>query len=178
MFLVERLESLITNGRKLPGTKSVIIDRDSALGFIDELRVTIPEEVRAAKRINAEGERIVERAEEQAERIVARAQEQAAFLIDEQGLTQAAEEQARQLLAVAESDAGDTRRGADDYAISVLASLEDEVAKQLQAIKRGIELLDRRRSGARAEPSPIDQHDEAGGDYGDYEESPRQIARP
>ena len=60
-----------------------MVDQNAALGLIDELRVAVPEEVRAAKRINAEGERIIEKAQEEAERIVASAQEQAAFLIDE-----------------------------------------------------------------------------------------------
>ena len=91
IFLVERLESLIANGKKLPLTTNVVVDQNAALGLIDELRVAVPEEVRAAKRINSEGERIIEKAQEEAERIVARAQEQAAFLIDERGLTQAAD---------------------------------------------------------------------------------------
>ena len=78
-----------------------MVDQNAALGLIDELRVAVPEEVRAAKRINAEGERIIEKAQEEAERIIAKAQEQAAFLIDERGLTQAAEGQSRQILAVA-----------------------------------------------------------------------------
>ena len=91
IFLVERLESLIANGKKLPLTTNVVVDQNAALGLIDELRVAVPEEVRAAKRINAEGERIIEKAQDEAERIVAKAQEQAAFLIDERGLTQAAE---------------------------------------------------------------------------------------
>ena len=95
IFLVERLESLIANGKKLPLTTNVVVDQNAALGLIDELRVAVPEEVRAAKRINAEGERIIEKAQEEAERIVARAQEQAAFLIDERGLTQSAETQSQ-----------------------------------------------------------------------------------
>ena len=68
---MERLESLIANGKPLPLTRNAIIDRDAALNLIDELRVAVPEEVRAAKRINSEGERIIEKAQEEAERIVA-----------------------------------------------------------------------------------------------------------
>ena len=94
-----------------------MVDQNAALGLIDELRVAVPEEVRAAKRINAEGERIIEKAQDEAERIVAKAQEQAAFLIDERGLTQAAEAQSREIIAEAHRDADEIRRGADDYAV-------------------------------------------------------------
>jgi regulator of protease activity HflC (stomatin/prohibitin superfamily) len=129
----------------------VVVDQNAALGLIDELRVAVPEEVRAAKRINAEGERIIEKAQEEAERIVAKAQEQAAFLIDERGLTQAADAQSREIVAEAHRDADEIRRGADEYAVSVLVGLEGDVVKTLQSIKKGIALLDERRSSLEAE---------------------------
>jgi hypothetical protein len=146
IFLVERLESLIANGKKLPLTTNVVLDQNAALGLIDELRVAVPEEVRAAKRINAEGERIIEKAQDEAERIVAKAQEQAAFLIDERGLTQAAEALSRQIIADAHAAADEIRRGADEYAVSVLVGLEGDVVKTLQSIKKGIAMLDERRA--------------------------------
>src|SRR3954467_2660909 len=153
IFLVERLESLIANGKKLPLTTNVVVGQNAALGVIDELRVAVPEEVRAAKRINAEGERIVEKAQEEAGRIIGRAQEPAAFLIDERGLTQAAEAQSRQIIATAHRDADDIRRGADEYAVGVLVGLEADVVKTLGSIKNGIALLDGRRAALVAEGS-------------------------
>lgn len=130
-------------------TNNVVIDQSAALGLIDELRVAVPEEVRAAKRINSEGERIIEKAQEEAERIVARAQEQAAFLIDERGLTQQAEAESRRIVAEAEADAEEVRRGADEYAVGVLVGLEGDVVKTLQSIKKGIAMLDERRAELR-----------------------------
>lgn len=128
-----------------------MVDQNAALGLIDELRVAVPEEIRAAKRINTEGERIIEKAQEEAERIVARAQEQSAFLIDERGLTQAAEGQSRQIIAESHRDADEIRRGADEYAVSVLVGLEGDVVKTLQSIKKGIALLDERRASLQLE---------------------------
>jgi hypothetical protein len=157
IFLVERLESIIANGRRLPLTNNVVIDQAAALGLIDELRVAVPEEVRAAKRINSEGERIIEKAQEEAERIVARAQEQAAFLIDERGLTQQAEAESRRIIGESQDEAEEVRRGADEYAVSVLVGLEGEVVKTLQSIKKGISLLDERRAEI-----PPDQSDGSG----------------
>ncbi|HEY6057773.1 MAG TPA: hypothetical protein VIV06_07060 [Candidatus Limnocylindrales bacterium] len=125
----------------------------------------MPEEVRAAKRINSEGERIIEKAQEEAERVIARAQEQAAFLIEERGLTQLAEDESRRIVADAESDAEEVRRGADEYAASVLIGLEGEVVRTLQQIKKGIGFLDERRAALRASP-PAD----AEGEYAEDEE--------
>ncbi len=123
-----------------------MVDQNAALGLIDELRVAVPEEVRAAKRINSEGERIIEKAQDEAERIVAKAQEQAAFLIDERGLMNAADKESRRIIGNAHEDADEIRRGADEYAVSVLVGLEADVVKTLQSIKKGIALLDERRA--------------------------------
>ena len=128
----------------------------AALDLIDQLRVAVPEEIRAAKRINSEGERIIEKAQEEAERVIARAQEQAAFLIEERGLLLAAQEESRRIVEAADADGAAVRRGADEYAASVLIGLEGEVVRTLQSIKKGIQLLDERRSALR---SPEDDDD-------------------
>ena len=133
IFLIEQLERLVTQGRNMPLTSNVIIDQARALDLLDQLRVAVPEEVRAAKRINEETERIVERA-----------QEQAAFLIEERELTKAAEIKSAEIIAEGHREADEIRRGADDYAQSVLVRLEGECVKALQSIKRGLALLDER----------------------------------
>ncbi len=151
IFLVERLESVVANGKRLPLTNNVVVDQVAALDLIDQLRVAVPEEVRSAKRINSEGERIIEQAQQEAERVIGRAQEQAAFLIEERGLTQAAEEESRRIVERAEGDAEEVRRGADEYAAAVLIGLEGDIVKTLQTIKKGIALLDERRAALRAD---------------------------
>jgi hypothetical protein len=143
-------------------TNNVVIDKDAAFDLIDELRAAIPEEIRAAKRINSEGERIIEKAQEEAERIVASAQEQAAFLIEERGLTAAAEDASNRIVAQAQAESAEVRRGADEYAATVLIGLEGEVVRTLQSIKKGIALLDERRhvTLAPAEAEGEDEGDE------------------
>jgi hypothetical protein len=159
MFFVERLEAMIANGRKLPLTSNVVVDQAAALDLIDELRHAVPEEVQSARRINAEGERILERAQQESERIVAKAQEQAAYLIDERGLAEAAEAEGRRIVADALAESDDVRRGSDEYAADVLVHLEGEVVKALQSIRRGIELLDERRApvGEAVDDPPDDE---------------------
>jgi hypothetical protein len=146
IFLLERLESQIATGTGVPATRKVLVDKDAALDLIDQLRVAIPEEVQAAKRINTEGERILEKAHEEAARIVSRAQEQAAFLISERGLTVAAEDEGRHIVEEAGVAAGEVRDGADTYATQVLLALETEAVKALAGIRKGIEVLDDRRA--------------------------------
>jgi F0F1-type ATP synthase membrane subunit b/b' len=130
----------------------------------------VPEEVRAAKRINSEGERIIEKA-----------QEEAAFLIDERGLTQQAEAESRRIIAEAEADAEEVRRGADEYAVNVLVGLEGDVVKTLQSIKKGIALLDSRRTDVRPDEEdgagPNGYHDPADEGVEDEEDAIEPVRR-
>ncbi len=82
-------------------------------------------------------------------RSLARAQEQAAFLIEERGLTLAAQEESRRIVDRAEADGVEVRRGADEYAAGVLIGLEGDIVRTLQSIKKGIQLLDERRAALR-----------------------------
>jgi hypothetical protein len=155
MFLLERLESQIATGTGVPRTRKVLVDKDAVLDLIDQLRVAVPEEIHAAKRINAEGERIIEKANEEAARIAARAQEQAAYLIGEKGLTEAAQAEGRQIVSDAMAAADDTRAGADEYAAQILSTLEAEVRKALAGIEKGMDVLESRQ----AELQPAERED-------------------
>jgi hypothetical protein len=166
MFLLERLESLVATGTGVPTTRKVLVDKDAVLELIDQLRVAVPEEIHAAKRINAEGERIIEKASEEASRITARAQEHATYLIDERGLTETAQAEGRRIVADATEAAAGVRLGADAYAAQILESLEAEVRKALSGIEKGIDVLEVRQAELRgdvAEPPgvPVMQDAEA-----------------
>jgi hypothetical protein len=177
MFLLERLESLIATGTGVPTTRKVLVDKDAILELIDQLRVAVPEEVHAAKRINAEGERIIEKANDEAGKIAARAQEQAAYLIGEKGLLERAEAEGRQIVAEAMAAADNVRLGADSYAADVLETLEAEVRKALAGIEKGIDVLQLRQAELRGddaapEPAALATPDAGSKDLDDWPDVP------
>lgn len=114
------------------------------LELIDQLRVSVPDEVRQARRITEESGRITERAREEADAIIGRAQEQAAQMLEERELMRAAQQRAAEIIDRARDEAEEVRRGADEYAAGVLIRLEGECIKALTSIKRGIDMLDER----------------------------------
>jgi cell division septum initiation protein DivIVA len=170
MFLLERLESQIATGTGVPTTRKVLVDKDAILELIDQLRVSVPDEVRAAKGINAEAEQIMERARQEASRITARAQEQATYLIGERGLTEAAQAEGRRIVADASDAADGVRLGADQYAAQILETLETEVRKALAGIEKGIEVLEVRQAELR--PEEVGTPDEGSKDLDGWPEAP------
>lgn len=174
MFLLERLEAHIESGRALPLTGSVVIDKEAALAYIDEMRAVFPREIAEANRTNAERDRIIERATEESDRVLERAQEQAAFLIDERGLTQVAHDQSLAIIQRANEDAAETQRGADEYAVNVLVGLEGELVRTLQSVRKGVEMLDAR--GVGPEPAVQPDDDDVVDEYDDEEAEPERAA--
>jgi cell division septum initiation protein DivIVA len=145
-FLVERIEALVVNGTKLPMTGNVLLDQAAVLDLIDQLRVAIPEEVKQARRINQESDRVLSKGREEAEQIIGAAQEQAALLLQDQSILREAETRSQDALDRAQAKAEETMHGADQYAADVLVRLESDLVKTLSVIKKSLEVLEERRA--------------------------------
>jgi vacuolar-type H+-ATPase subunit H len=143
-FLVERLEALVVNARKVPMTSQIILEQATVLDLVDQLRIAIPEEVRQARRINQESDRVLGRAREEAEQIIGAAQEQAALLLQDQSILRDAEMKAQELIDRAQGKSEETMRGADQYAADVLVRLESDLVKTLSIIKKSLEVIEER----------------------------------
>lgn len=156
-FLVERIETLIVNARKLPMTNNVVLDQAVLLDVIDQLRTSIPEEVRRARRIEQDSDRVLAQAREESERIIAAAQEQAAVLLQDHTIIREAESRAAELedraaqraddtLRAAQQRAEETMRGADQYAGDVLLRLQADLEKTLSIVRKSLEVLEERKA--------------------------------
>jgi cell division septum initiation protein DivIVA len=143
-FLVERLEAMVVNARKVPMTSQIILEQAAVLDLIDQLRVAIPEEVKQARRVNQETDRMLAKAREEAEQIIGAAQEQAALLLQDQSILREAENKASEMLGQAQGKSDETMRGADQYAADVLVRLESDLVKTLSIIKKSLEVLEER----------------------------------
>jgi vacuolar-type H+-ATPase subunit H len=145
-FLVQRLEELVVNARKVPMTSQIILEQAAVLDIIDQLRAAIPEEVKQARRITQESDRVLTKAREEAEQIIGAAQEQAAILLQDQSILREAETRAQDLLEKTQGKAEETMHGADQYAADVLVRLESDLVKTLSVIKKSLEVLEERRA--------------------------------
>jgi len=85
-LLLDRLEALLVESRQFMLSSNVLVDRDRCFDIINQMRVSIPEEIKKSKRIYQERDRIIAHANEEADRIIALAREQAVEMTDEHGL--------------------------------------------------------------------------------------------
>ncbi len=156
LHLVDRLEELFNEARTIPFTRNVVVDEDKMLDIIDQMRVTVPEEVKKAQQINTQKERILAQAQEEASRIVTLAKEKAEQMIEREAIVKSAQTRARQIVAQAKDDANATRRDADDYVVSSLEALETEIGRLHTQVRNGIHKIeeDRLRANIPGTESP------------------------
>src|SRR5215470_8146748 len=127
--LVDRLEDLIDEGRHMPFSKFTMIDEERALELIDQMRISIPEEVEKAAKVLATRDRILAQANEEAARIIQAAREQGVQLLDREANVQAAQSHATNIVEKARHDAEIIKQEADDYVLQTLAKLEQQLSK-------------------------------------------------
>lgn len=67
LHLVDRLEELFNQSRPIPLTHNVIVDEDRFLEIIDQMRISIPDEVKKAQQVLAQRDRVLAQARSEAE---------------------------------------------------------------------------------------------------------------
>jgi len=141
-LLIDRFEALLVESRQVPFTPSVLINRDRCFDIINQMRVSIPEEIRKAKRQQQEGHRIVAQANEEAERVLALARKQAVELITGSEVVEQAQNRVEIVLERSRHEARQVKAGADEYAFSVLRQLEERLLEHLTTVRNGMVTLE------------------------------------
>ncbi len=138
LYLVDRLEESIKKGVRIPFTTIRLVDERSIRTLIDQMRISIPDEVRRAQRIGRERDKIMAEARERAEQLVREAEARAGELSGEHAIAQAAEARAAAIRQKAEREAATLRRDAQEYAFNALCQLEEELQRTLRVVENGL----------------------------------------
>ena len=142
LHLVDRLEELFNNSRAIPLTHNVIVDEDKFLDIIDQMRISIPEEIKKAQEVFTKKDRFMAQAQEAATRTLQLARDKANDLVDKEILVSDAKRRADQILESARVEAENVKAGADQYAQESLLNLEHAMEQLLTQVRNGVRLLE------------------------------------
>ena len=149
--LVDRLEQVLNDSSRIPFSANLLVDGDKIFGIVDQMRVTVPEEIKRASRIEGEKERILAQAHEEADRIRSLAKQEASELVNREVITSSAQQRADHILERARRDAIVMRQDADVYVMEVLANLEEDLLRSLAVVRNGVHKLQADQAAAQAE---------------------------
>ena len=68
--LLETLEDILERGKSVPFTSKTIIDKEELLEIVKEIRLKLPDELKQAKWIKEERQRILVEAQKEADEVV------------------------------------------------------------------------------------------------------------
>ncbi len=126
---LNELEELIESSGKVPLTRKVMVNEDLILDLLDRIRTTIPEEIRQAKWIIQEREKVMNDSQKEAMRIMESAQKQVDKQAEDSEVARKAKVFADEIIAKAEQVAQEMRAGAQSYADEILGALQDRLGK-------------------------------------------------
>ena len=133
LVLIDKLDDLVHNAKPVPLTDQVRVDREEIYDLLDQMRATIPEEIK------------------QARWIVKEARDQQQRLVSQEEITLQAERAAEEIVEDANARAREIRLGAEDYADEILNTLEVNLQKFTAAVQRGRDRL----AGREQEPVEV-----------------------
>lgn len=137
LVLIDKLDDLVHNAKKFPLTDEVRVDREEIYDLLDQMRATLPGEIKQARWIVKERQEMLAEAKREAERVVKDARIKQEELISDQEVTRQAERAAEEIVQDAKDREREIRLGAEDYADDVLAMLEGNLSKFIAAVRRG-----------------------------------------
>jgi len=141
LHLVDRLEELFNESKPIWFTHSVMVDEDRMLDLIDQMRVSIPEEIKKAQQVLTQRDRVLAQAQEEANRTLQLAREKADQVIERDAIIQAAQARAEQIILQARAETENTKKDADEYVLESLSRLNIELEKMLNQVQNGIHAL-------------------------------------
>jgi hypothetical protein len=148
LYLVDRLENLIAGSRRMPLVNQIIIKESDILNIVDQLRTTIPDEIKQARRIIQDKERILAQAQADANALLARARDESEQAVNREGLLKAAQARSQELLRQAEEETEQLKNEADNYVVETLRALRDHlnsietnIGRSILSIEKGLASL-------------------------------------
>jgi F0F1-type ATP synthase membrane subunit b/b' len=144
LVLIDKLDDLVHNAKAVPLTDQVRIDREEIYDILDQMRATIPEEIKQARWIVKERQEMLAEAKRECDRLVGEAREQAIREASQTEIVKLAEKQAQDIVDDARREAREMRLEMEDWMDGNLSMLETNLEKFLAAVKRGRERLQER----------------------------------
>lgn len=150
--VMDRLEALVNTSSKVPATRSKLVDEEKISELLEQMRLAIPQDMRAAQEVIERKDAILNQAQVDARRVRREAEDEFATRLDQNELMAAArkraeeldqdiERKATRLMEQAVSESRNSRADADAYVVQTLRKLENEMTSVLASVRKGLDAL-------------------------------------
>lgn len=140
---LSELEEMVRDAKSMPLSSSALLNRDEVLDLIEDLKGSLPDEIKQARWVVKDREELLAKARRDAEAMVEQARSEQLRLASHEAVVQRAKDEAERIVHEAEEDARRLRLEAEDYVDAKLAQLEGTLQKILEGIAAESDALSR-----------------------------------
>ncbi|MDO5557704.1 MAG: ATPase [Clostridia bacterium] len=134
--LLEAIEDIIERSKNVPFSNKCILDKEELLEIIKEVRLKLPDELKQAKWVKEERQRILDEAKKEAGEIVKEAENRIISMIDDHEITKKAYEQKNEIVEEANEMSREIISGTKEYADSMLSGIETALQEALLIVEK------------------------------------------
>lgn len=144
--LLDELEDIIDKGASVPFSGRCILERDELLDILQELKLKLPEDLKQAKWIKEERQRILQEAQAEADDIIKTVEKKAVSMVDENEITKQAITQGKQIVEHANNEALQIADSAYNYSDNLLETVEKVVIGAMKEMEQCVAIVRNNRS--------------------------------
>ena len=133
--LLESLEEILESGSKVPFSSKVMVDIDELRDILEDIRLKLPDELKQAKWVKEERQRIIEDAQKEADNIIQNAESKIVTMIDDSVITKKALAQKEDIIENANKVSKEICTGTHEYANAILEKVEEVLKETLQVVE-------------------------------------------
>ncbi len=134
--ILEEMDELLDKAHSVPlAGHSKIIDGDRLRELINDVRLNMPQELKEAKKIEFDCQRIINEAKLNGESIIRQAEERAAQLVSHEAIVTEARKKALDMLTKAQTASKNLQQNAAVAVAKMLNDTENYYSRNLQSIK-------------------------------------------
>ena len=134
MEIIEYMEEAVDKAFTIPLTGKIVLDKEEILDYIQEMRLSYPDEVKEAKWVKEERERIISEAEARSDAMLKTAETKMLQMVDENEITKQAQEYANSLVEEAKAQSTKLITDSDQYADDILGDVERRLEMLLKKV--------------------------------------------
>jgi F0F1-type ATP synthase membrane subunit b/b' len=134
--LIDEMYALLEKAWSLPLSHGrTVVDGDEVRQILDELRESLPQEVRKARAIVADRAKILADAKKEADGIIRVAEERSKVLMNQETILRQAQKQANELIATTQKQTRDMRRASSEYVDDLMRRADESLSSNLTELR-------------------------------------------
>lgn len=134
MEIIEMIEETVDKAPTVPLSGKVLIDKEDIMDYVQEMRLAYPEELKEAKWVKDERQRILNEAENKADILVKTAEETQRHLVEENEIAKKAKDYAEDLVNTAQTKAMEIKNDCNQYVDDLLGDAERRLEMLLKKV--------------------------------------------